>query len=93
MLKELDRRERDSEAYIRLLQLYRPACGDGARNPEFLLAGMVGKGQVVGVRAIWDRMQFASHLRTQRLGEFTVGSDLHRRVAQEQVRVELAGVW
>ena len=28
--------------------------------------------------AIWDRMHFASHLRTQRLGEFTVGSDLHR---------------
>jgi phosphoribulokinase len=23
-------------------------------------------------------MHFASHLRTQRLGEFTVGSDLHR---------------
>ncbi|HEY5197265.1 MAG TPA: phosphoribulokinase [Solirubrobacteraceae bacterium] len=28
--------------------------------------------------AIWDRMHFASHLRTQRLGEFTVGTDLHR---------------
>ena len=31
--------------------------------------------------AIWDRMQFASHLRTQRLGEFTIGSDLHRSEA------------
>jgi phosphoribulokinase len=28
--------------------------------------------------AIWDRMHFASHLRTQRLGEFTIGTDLHR---------------
>jgi phosphoribulokinase len=27
---------------------------------------------------IWDRMHFASHLRTDRLGEFTVGTDLHR---------------
>jgi len=28
--------------------------------------------------AVWDRMHFASHLRTQRLGEFTIGTDLHR---------------
>jgi phosphoribulokinase len=28
--------------------------------------------------AVWDRMHFASHLRTERLGEFTVGTDLHR---------------
>lgn len=28
--------------------------------------------------AIWDRMHFASHLRSERLGEFTVGNDLHR---------------
>jgi phosphoribulokinase len=28
--------------------------------------------------AIWDRMHFASHLRTERLGEFTVGTELHR---------------
>jgi phosphoribulokinase len=28
--------------------------------------------------AIWDRMHFASHLRTDRLGEFTVGTQLHR---------------
>lgn len=26
----------------------------------------------------WDRMHFASHLRTERLGEFTVGTELHR---------------
>ena len=28
--------------------------------------------------AIWDRMHFASHLRSERLGEFTIGTDLHR---------------
>ncbi len=29
-------------------------------------------------QAIWEKMHFASHLRSQRLGEFTVGTDLHR---------------
>jgi phosphoribulokinase len=28
--------------------------------------------------AVWARMSFASHLRVRRLGEFTVGTDLHR---------------
>jgi phosphoribulokinase len=28
--------------------------------------------------AIWSRTHFASHLRTERLGEFTVGTQLHR---------------
>lgn len=28
--------------------------------------------------SIWDRMHFATHLRTERLGEFTVGTQLHR---------------
>lgn len=28
--------------------------------------------------AVWERMSFASHLRVQRLGEFTVGTDLRR---------------
>jgi phosphoribulokinase len=28
--------------------------------------------------AVWDRMHFASHLRNERLGEFTVGTELHR---------------
>jgi phosphoribulokinase len=28
--------------------------------------------------AIWDRMHFASHLRSDRLGEFTIGTELHR---------------
>jgi phosphoribulokinase len=28
--------------------------------------------------AVWERMSFANHLRVRRLGEFTVGTDLHR---------------
>ena len=28
--------------------------------------------------AVWDQMHFASHLRTERLGEFSVGTELHR---------------
>lgn len=28
--------------------------------------------------AIWDRLHFATHLRSQRLGEFTIGTNLHR---------------
>ena len=28
--------------------------------------------------AVWERMHFASHLRSERLGEFTVGTELHR---------------
>jgi phosphoribulokinase len=28
--------------------------------------------------AIWDRLHFATHLRSQQLGEFTIGMDLHR---------------
>ncbi|MGH2892786.1 MAG: phosphoribulokinase [Solirubrobacteraceae bacterium] len=27
---------------------------------------------------VWDRLHFATHLRTDRLGEFTVGTELHR---------------
>jgi phosphoribulokinase len=29
-------------------------------------------------QTIWEAMHFASHLRSQRLGEFTIGTDLHR---------------
>ena len=28
--------------------------------------------------AIWDRLHFATHLRSRRLGEYTIGMDLHR---------------
>jgi phosphoribulokinase len=41
----------------------------GDIDPEY--AGLIEE-------AIWDRMHFASHLRSERLGEFTVGTQLHR---------------
>ncbi len=67
--------------------------GDGAHADDLTLTGHPGEqelripGTISAARAveleeaIWDRMQFASHLRTQRLGEFTIGSDLHRSEA------------
>ena len=122
VLSELDRRERDSEAFIRpqrhfadMLISFREGS---TRDPDRLdahlflrdtlplpdLAEVIGDGSAGGLtlterpgelelcipgtispeqaaeleEAIWDRMHFASHLRMQRLGEFTVGSDLHR---------------
>ncbi len=47
----------------RLLRIPGQLDGDCAREIE---------------QAIWEQMQFASHLRSQRLGEFTLGNDLHR---------------
>jgi phosphoribulokinase len=126
VLQELDRRERDSEAYIRPQRHYADivvsfvpgqsrdpdqldahlflrdtlpqpdltgVVGDGAGaddltltdhpgEQELLIPGTISAARAVELEeAIWDRMQFASHLRTQRLGEFTVGSDLHRSEA------------
>jgi phosphoribulokinase len=122
VLSELDRREPDSEAFIRpqrhyadMLVSFMPGRSE---NPDQLdahlflrdslphpdLAGVVGGGADDGMtlsehtseqelripgtisaglaaeleEAIWGRMHFASHLRMQRLGEFTVGSDLRR---------------
>jgi phosphoribulokinase len=37
--------------------------------------------------AIWDRMHFASHLRSERLGEFTVGTELKRSESLALVQV------
>jgi phosphoribulokinase len=125
VLTELDRRERDSEAYIRpqrhhadIVVSFMPGrsqepdqldahlflrdslphpdltgvVGNGADNDltltehsgeqELRIPGTISAGRAVELEeAIWDRMHFASHLRTQRLGEFTIGSDLHRSEA------------
>jgi phosphoribulokinase len=121
VLEELDRREADSEVYIRPQQRFadivvafvagergdqdhldaKLTLRDGLGHPD--LAPLVGAG-AKGLRlleaererhlwvsgdvdpavaaqveeAIWDRMHFASHLRSERLGEFTVGTELHR---------------
>jgi phosphoribulokinase len=37
--------------------------------------------------AIWERLHFATHLRSQRLGEFTVGIDLHRSESLAMVQL------
>jgi phosphoribulokinase len=124
VLAELDRREPDSEAYIRPQRhhadLVVSFTSGAARDPERLdahlflrdslphpdLSGVVADGasmngdltlvdnpgeqelRIPGTiaakrageleEAIWARMQFASHLRQQRLGEFTIGTVLHR---------------
>ena len=37
--------------------------------------------------SVWERMHFASHLRSERLGEFTVGTELHRSESLAIVQV------
>lgn len=125
VLSELDRRERDSEAFIRPQRHYADMVVSfmpgRSQDPDHLdahlflrdslpppdLSGVVGDGaaddltliehageqelRILGTTSaeraveleevIWDRMHFASHLRQQRLGEFTIGSDLHRSEA------------
>jgi phosphoribulokinase len=125
VLEELDRRESDSEQFIRpqrhhadMVVRFSPPPGaeegDGAHLDAHLLlrpglphpdlSDVVGDDpehelSLVGVdgeqdlrvpgrldpavaleleERIWDHMHFASHLRSERLGEFTVGTDLHR---------------
>ena len=51
------------------------------REREWLLhiPGHLDPGRAAELEeAVWERMSFASHLRIRRLGEFTVGTDLHR---------------
>ena len=122
VLAEIDRREADSEMYIRpqrrcadMLVSFSPISGSdegsqldaelmlGAELPHPDLTPFVGgdgdgvtlsdregervlriAGRIAPERAaaieeaIWERMHFATHLRTRRLGEFTIGTDLHR---------------
>jgi len=121
VLEELDRREADSESFIRPQRrhadivisfmegnaadpdhldatvMLRPGLVhpelsplvNGDRNgivveerPSETYLHIPGKIEPAGSaalqEAVWDRMHFASHLRTERLGEFTVGTELHR---------------
>jgi phosphoribulokinase len=51
--------------------------GDGERT--LVIAGDIDPAYSHQIQeAIWDRMRFASHLRSERLGEFTIGTQLHR---------------
>ena len=43
------------------------------------IPGDIDSDRAAGIEeAIWDRLHFATHLRSQRLGEFTIGTNLHR---------------
>ncbi|MDP9345782.1 MAG: phosphoribulokinase [Actinomycetota bacterium] len=132
VLEELDRREPDSEAFIRPQQRYADIVvsfmpgenGDqahldakvslraGLEHPDllsFIDDGSDENGMTLVQRenetclwvpggihpehgaaieeAVWDRMHFASHLRTERLGEFTVGTELFRSESLAIVQV------
>ena len=122
VLSELDRREPDSERFIRpqrhhadLIVSFQPGRSedqdhldckltlrDTLTHPdltgvvsadgddgialverqgavELLVAGRMPPEQAARLEeAIWEKMHFAAHLRQERLGEFTIGTDLHR---------------
>jgi phosphoribulokinase len=121
VLEELDRREVDSETFIRPQQRWADivvsflpgtrsdqdhldakvtlrdglghpdlvpaidgdACGlelvEGGRERLLWISGDIDPAVAAGVEeTIWDRMHFASHLRSERLGEYTIGTQLHR---------------
>jgi phosphoribulokinase len=120
VLAELDRREPDSEAFIRpqerhadIVVAFNP---NGNRDQEHLdaeltlrptlqhpdlspfiddvggimlaergddwiltIPGDIDPARAAEIEAaIWQGMHFATHLRSERLGEFTIGTDLHR---------------
>ncbi len=124
VLSDLDKREPDSEAFIRPQQVHADivvaflpdASGDpehldaqlilrpSLKHPDFrsVLDGEADAKGGIGIteadgelllhipgrldreraeaieEMIWSSLHFASHLRSERLGEFTIGTDLHR---------------
>jgi phosphoribulokinase len=129
VLKELDKREPDSEAFIRpqerladLVVSFQPSSDSDAEHLDAVLTlreglphpdlsiideqkdgitleergevrclyvpGDVDRDRGAAIEeAIWQKMQFASHLRTERLGEFTVGDEVHRSESLAIVQV------
>jgi phosphoribulokinase len=131
VLDELDRREPDSQSFIRPQQRFADivvsfTVPDGRVDHEHLDAELTlreglehpdmsplvdgsGQGMRLAEReheqrlfipgaidpdaageveeAVWDRMHFASHLRSERLGEFTIGTELHRSHSLALVQV------
>jgi phosphoribulokinase len=52
---------------------------EGGSELLLSVAGDIEREQAGGIEeAIWEKLHFASHLRSERLGEFTIGNDLHR---------------
>jgi phosphoribulokinase len=123
VLTELDRREPDSEAFIRpqreyadIVVSFLPSSGDQEhldaelvlrptlKHPDFRsvldgeadadggikiteigdemhlhIPGRLDRERAEAIEEmIWSGLHFASHLRSERLGEFTIGTDLHR---------------
>jgi phosphoribulokinase len=68
--------------------------GDGIRIEEhpsetcLYIAGKIDRDRGAAIEeAIWEKMHFASHLRTERLGEFTIGEEVHRSESLAIVQV------
>jgi phosphoribulokinase len=120
VLADLDRREPDSQAFIRPQRRHadivvrRMPSGDdpfmldaeltlrdGLRHPDLtpfvdcsdgeitlderdgecvlVIPGALDRERAAAIEeTVWDRMHFASHLRSDQLGEFRVGTDAHR---------------
>ncbi|HZE05300.1 MAG TPA: phosphoribulokinase, partial [Solirubrobacteraceae bacterium] len=123
VLAELDRREPDSEAFIRpqrryadMLVSFLPTADetadqshldaeltlcDGLSHPDLSafvddgpdgltvqesegsrllrIPGRMDPAHAAAIEeSIWERLHFATHLRARRLGEFTIGTELHR---------------
>jgi phosphoribulokinase len=130
VLEELDRREPDSELFIRpqqrwsdIVVSFKPAsrgdqehldaeivlrkglvhpdlsefsCEDGSgirieetdAEQTLYVPGDIDPAHGSEIEeAVWERMHFASHLRSERLGEFTVGTELHRSESLAVVQV------
>ena len=57
----------------------RPALEPHERGELLRIPGDMDSDHAAALeQAVWERMSFANHLRIRRLGEFTVGTDLHR---------------
>ena len=128
VLEELDRREPDSELYIRpqkrwadMVVSFQPGKDQDHLDAEIILRqgldhpdlsefvdggsngitldeseteyrlyvpkNMDASRGVEIEEAMWAKMHFASHLRSERLGEFTVGTELHRSESLALVQV------
>jgi phosphoribulokinase len=128
VLEELDRREPDSELYIRPQQRWadivvsfmpgrdqehldaeivlrkgldhpdlsefvevggdRLSLEENEREHKLFVPGDIDPARGSEIEeAVWARMHFASHLRSERLGEFTVGTELHRSESLAVVQV------
>ncbi len=52
---------------------------EGESERHLRIAGDIEHEQAAEIEeAIWEKLHFASHLRSERLGEVTIGTDLHR---------------